>query len=100
MAEKENLPVWIVGHIPMGDKYCNRKWSTRYFALIERYQHLIRFQAFGHNHKEKWGVTRSLSTNKPIGVEYVAGNAGTYDAFDPSMRLYEMNADYHVPVNF
>jgi hypothetical protein len=36
-AEKEEIPVWIVGHVPPSYKDCLKKWSVRYFALIERY---------------------------------------------------------------
>jgi len=35
-----------------GSKYCNDKWARRYNTLIERYQHIIRFQAFGHEAEE------------------------------------------------
>lgn len=92
------MPVWIVGHVPPSYKDCLKKWSIRYFALMERYQHVIRFQTFGHIHPEHYSLTRSLSTNKAIGVEFIAGNAGCFDQMDPSLRLYEMSSDYHVPV--
>lgn len=80
--------MWIVGHVPPSYKDCNKRWGLRFNALIERYQGIIRFQTFGHIHPEEFAVTRSLSTNKPIGVEYIAGNAGTFDTNNPSVRLY------------
>ena len=67
-AEKENYLVWIVGHIPPGDFGCIGKWSVRLNALQERYQHIIRFNVFGHDHRELYEVVRSLKTNKAIGV--------------------------------
>ena len=70
------------------------------FALIERYQHIIRFQTYGHTHKENYTVIRSLSSGKPIGVEFTCGTAGTYDGIDPVFRLYEMHATEHVPLEF
>lgn len=46
-------------------------------------------------------MTRSLVSNKPIGVEYICGSAGTYGVnLDPVFRLYEMHAQEHVPLEF
>jgi hypothetical protein len=45
-------------------------------------------------------VIRSLSSGKPVGVEYTCGTAGTYDGTDPVFRLYEMHAHEHVPLEF
>jgi hypothetical protein len=45
-------------------------------------------------------VIRSLTSGKPIGVEYTCGTAGTYDGTDPVFRLYEMHAKEHVPLEF
>jgi hypothetical protein len=89
-----------VGHIPPSYRDCNAKWALRYNALIERFQHVVRFQTFGHIHPEEFSVTRSLSSNKPIGVEFIAGNAGTFDFMDPSLRLYQMDLKSHVPREF
>jgi len=71
-----------------------------YFGLIERFQHVIRFQSFGHIHTEEFVVQRSLTTNQPIGVEYIAGNMGTFDKMNPTSRLYKMHAHKHVPLDF
>lgn len=86
--------------MPIGWKDCIPNWALRYTALIERFQHVIRFQTFGHIHREAFDVVRSLSTNKPIGVEYIAGNFGTYDGLNPTARLYKMHENYHVPLDF
>lgn len=43
-------------------------------------------------HPEEYSVTRSLTSNKPIGVEFIAGNAGLYDMKNPTLRLYEMDS--------
>ena len=45
-------------------------------------------------------MVRSLTSGKPIGVEYTCGTAGTYDGTDPVFRLYEMHAREHVPLEF
>ena len=99
-AERLGKLVWIVGHVPIGYKDCNPQWALRYSVLLERYQEIIRFQTFGHIHTEEYEVSRSLTTNKPIGVEFIAGNSGTYDDMDPTIRLYTMHKRYHVPLEF
>lgn len=99
-AEKENYLIWIMGHIPPGDFGCLAKWSIRLNALIERYQHIIRFNAFGHDHRELFEVTRGLTNNKPISVNYVSGSLGTYMGVNPSVRIYTMHAQYHIPLSF
>jgi len=99
-SDSINQPVWIVGHIPISYKDCSIKWALRYNALVERYQHIIRFQTFGHIHTELFSVQRSLKSNKPIGVEFISGNAGTYDKMNPTLRLYQIHEKYHVPIDF
>lgn len=42
----------IIGHIAPGDQGCIKRWSVRFNALMERYQHLVRFSVFGHDHRE------------------------------------------------
>jgi hypothetical protein len=68
--------------------------------LLERYQHLIRFTTFGHIHTEEYVVNRSLSTNNPIGVEYIGGNFGSFDGMNPTTRLYSFHSEHHVPLDF
>jgi hypothetical protein len=44
-------------------------------------------------------VTRSLSSDKPIHVNHVAGSLGTFMQVNPSVRVYTMNARHHVPID-
>ena len=90
----------IIGHIPPGDAGCVKKWSVRYNALMERYQHIVRFATFGHDHRELFETVRSFSSNKPINVNHVSGSLGTYMKVNPSVRIYTMHAKYHVPLNY
>lgn len=57
-----------MSHIPPSDADCVNSWSVRYQAIAERYQHIIRFSVFGHNHREKHNLLRSHVTDKPIAV--------------------------------
>ncbi len=43
---------WIIGNMNPGSKFCNAKWSRRYNILIEKYQHVVRMQLFGHEDEE------------------------------------------------
>ena len=99
-AEKLGQPVWLIGHVPPSYRDCNPKWALRYNTLVERYQHIVRFESYGHIHSEEFSVTRSLTTNKPISVSFIAGDAGTFDKTDPTFRLYEFHSHYHVPLEF
>ena len=46
------------------------------------------------------GTKPVIADNKPIGVEYIAGNAGTFDGMDPSVRVYTMHSQEHIPLDF
>lgn len=35
---------------------------------------------------------------KPIHVDHVAGSLGTYMKVNPTVRIYEMHAKYHIPL--
>ncbi len=43
----------IIGHVPPLFNECIHGWSVRYQALVERYQDVIRFGMFGHDHTEQ-----------------------------------------------
>jgi len=89
--ENQNRKAIILGHVPPGEYGCIRKWSVRYNALMERYQHIVRFASFGHDHRELFDVTRSLTSGKPIGVNYIAGSLGAYMKVHPSVRYYKLD---------
>lgn len=67
-ADKENEILILAGHMSPGDYNCLTKWSLRYQALLERYQHLFRFSMYGHDHRELYDIVRGR-TKKPIHVE-------------------------------
>jgi len=87
----------IMSHIPPGDQ-CLYEWTIRYKALIERYQHIIRFGMHGHVHREFYGVHRSFSSPKPIGVNYWTGAVSTFSSNNPSFRVFEVDAETMVPL--
>jgi len=38
----------LMAHIPPTD--CLHEWGARFRALMDRYQHIVRFSTFGHTH--------------------------------------------------
>ncbi|CDW90552.1 ser thr protein phosphatase family protein [Stylonychia lemnae] len=97
-AEKDNELIIIAAHMSPGDYNCITQWSNRYQALVERYQHIIRFSMYGHDHRELYDVVRAFKSKKPIHVEQAAGALGTYNLVNPSVRIYTMHAKYHIPI--
>lgn len=40
----------ILAHIPPGDSSCLYNYAIRYKAIMDRFQHVVRFSVFGHVH--------------------------------------------------
>lgn len=66
--EQRNEVAIVIAHIPPADYTCANAWSSRYQAIAERYQHIIRLSVHGHDHRERHNLVRSEKTDKPIGV--------------------------------
>lgn len=96
--EKRGEIAIVIGHIPPGDSDCLSQWSMRYRAITDRFQHLIRFSIYGHVHKEQYGIARSFSTGKPVGVQHWTGSVSTFVQINPSFRMFEVDAETMVPV--
>lgn len=62
--EAVNGKAIIIGHIAPIYAECIHSWSVRYNALIERYQHIIRFGMFGHDHTEQIQLINSPKNNQ------------------------------------
>ena len=60
----------VLGHYdPSG---CMHEWGVRFRALMERFQHVVRFGLQGHEHREFFAITNSMTTpGKPIMVHSV-----------------------------
>jgi hypothetical protein len=95
--EKDEGFAMIIAHIP--SMSCLHEFGFRYKALMERYQHLIRFQTFGHTHDEDFYVTQSIEDPMPIGWSFVAGSATTNEDNNPSFTVTDFDAEFMVPTN-
>ncbi|CDW76799.1 saposin b domain-containing protein [Stylonychia lemnae] len=88
----------LIGHIPPNGMDCNNGWSSRYKAITDRFQHIIRFSAYGHSHKEWHNNARAVISAKPIGVQYQTGSITPLKNNNPSFRVYEVDDQYFVPL--
>ena len=95
--EKDGGFAHIIAHIPSRD--CLHQFGYRYHALIERYQHIVRFQSFGHTHDEDFYITRSIEDPVPIGWSFVAGSGTSGDTRNPSFAVIEYDKEFMVPIN-
>lgn len=90
----------LLGHIPTND--CLRAWGSRFQALADRFQHIIRFGLFGHSHDEKFFLTRSIghyNESRPIAFNSILAPTTTYQGKNPSFALYEIDEETMLPVN-
>lgn len=53
--ERANGTAIILTHVPNNDE-CGRQIGLRWHALMDRYQHIVRFGVAGHIHKQQWQV--------------------------------------------
>ena len=51
-AEANDAAVIMLGHYTPSN--CQHQWGVRYRALIERFQHVVRFGVVGHTHSETY----------------------------------------------
>ena len=76
--EEEGRIAIIIGHVPPGSSDCNKAFAGRYRALIDRFQHIVRGQYFGHIHYEEFRIVRASEDNKPIHSEHWTGSLTTF----------------------
>lgn len=58
--EKKEGFAYVIAHIP--SRSCLHQFGIRYKALMERYQHVVRFSSFGHTHDESIYITEAINT--------------------------------------
>ena len=65
---------------------------------MDRYQHVVRLSFYGHVHEERHNVVRSMTTDKPVAVEYWSGAMTTFTYSYPSFRRFVVDAETMLPV--
>lgn len=99
-AEDLNQTVYILGHIGAGMGSCLPEWSIRYKALVDRYSYIIRGTFIGHEHSEDFRLSKSFIDNSTIGLSFVPGSLTTYSYNYPEFRVYEVDAETNLPLNY
>lgn len=100
-SEENNENVYIIGHIPPSCVDCYPQWSNRFSALVERYSHIIRGQYFGHLHSDSFFVYKSfLNKTETVQMGFLAPSLTTKFKRNPSFRIYEIDMDTKLPVNY
>jgi sphingomyelin phosphodiesterase len=77
-AERRNLSVYIISHIPPGQTDCLEDWVERYNVLIDRFSHIIRGQFFGHTHSDHFELFRDVEHNQTNNIVFIAPSLTTY----------------------
>jgi sphingomyelin phosphodiesterase acid-like 3 len=104
MLEEEEGFAYIIGHVP--PYHCLHNYGIRYKALMERFQHVVRFSSFGHTHDESFFVdlefnkTSSAAENKKaVSWGMVHGSVTTFEGRNPSFTVVHWDKNTMVPVN-
>lgn len=87
----------MIAHIPV--QSCLHQFGVRYKALMERYQHVVRFSSFGHSHNENFFVTSAFNSSETIGLNLITGSGTTGGDRNPAFTVIDWDKEYMVPVN-
>lgn len=71
---------------------CQHQFGTRYRALMERFQNVVRFTMHGHTHTTYYEVVQSMSNpGTPIMLANVGGSVTTYTRQNPSFMMIDFD---------
>ena len=88
----------LIAHHPPGCSDCLYAWSVRFNAIMDRYQHIVRWSMYGHVHLEIYGVSKAIRSGKPTGVHYWTGSLTTQPYLNPSFKMFEVDVETMLPV--
>lgn len=77
----------IIGHIPPIDSFYKSSCFVLYTEIIQKYNHLIICQLFGHIHIDDFFILKHNEV--PVGVALTS--PAFVPAFNPSFRVYEVD---------
>ncbi|CDW86227.1 ser thr protein phosphatase family protein [Stylonychia lemnae] len=96
--EENNQIAIVIAHIPPSYHECNHGWSVRIKSIFDRFQHIIRFQTYGHEHYEMHNIVRSVMDSKPVGVQFWSASLTPMDLNFPSVRVFELDEEHLIPI--
>jgi len=88
----------IIGHIPPGEIDCSNPVSERYRILLDRFQHVIRLNLYGHTHFEEFEVIKSIEGEKAIGVNHITSSFTPHQNQNPSFRVITLDVETKLPI--
>jgi sphingomyelin phosphodiesterase len=88
----------LMAHHPPGDADCLYQWAYRFRAILDRYQHIVRWSVYGHVHHEVMNVAQSIKNKKPTGVHFWSGSVSTWFEVNPSFKVFEVDAKTLLPI--
>ncbi len=88
----------ILAHIPPASHNCVHSWTVRFKALVERYQHVIRMQLYGHTHREFFNLHRGFDDMHPLSMQWGVSSIGVREGFNPSFTIMHLDSETLLPV--
>lgn len=97
-AEKAGERVYIIGHMPLGDRNAFHDQSNYLNQIVNRYSATIAAMFFGHTHRDHFQITYSEAPNNTFSNALLTSYVGpslTPTSGMPSFRVYDVD-----PVTF
>ncbi|KAF1736200.1 Sphingomyelin phosphodiesterase [Beauveria bassiana] len=95
-AEKATENVYIIGHMPMGDKDVFRHHSNYFDQIVRRYRSTIAAMFFGHTHVDQFEVSytdyQNRTADNAMAISYIAPSLTPSDGM-PSFRIYDVDPE-------
>ncbi|RWS17270.1 sphingomyelin phosphodiesterase-like protein 2, partial [Dinothrombium tinctorium] len=96
-AEYSDDKVHIIGHIPPDNKECTQAWLFNFLRIIDRFQHTVLAQYYGHTHRDEFRILYSPhNLRKPISVAYIGPSITPFIENNPAFRLYRTDVKGYV----
>ncbi|XP_062511163.1 sphingomyelin phosphodiesterase-like [Corticium candelabrum] len=93
-AEDVGDKVHILGHQPVSS--CMSQWKENYYEIVNRYESTIAGHFFGHTHSDQFHVFfDKTNMTRATNIMYVGPSVTTYQDFNPSYRIYELDGQYN-----
>lgn len=81
--EAEGGAAILISHLPNCDE-CLRQYGKRFHAILDKYQHVVRFQTTAHVHREQFQIVKDMIKQQPVSMNFIAGAATTFPYRNPS----------------
>ncbi|KAM0198667.1 hypothetical protein ACHAPA_001113 [Fusarium lateritium] len=93
-AEKAGERVYIIGHMPLGDRNAFHDQSNYLNQIVNRYSATIAAMFFGHTHRDHFQITYSEAPNNTFNNALLTSYVGpslTPTSGMPSFRVYDVD---------